>query len=417
MTAYSLSYSYGDYVHPEKANGPNFGLQRHWAMEVEENQINFNNRTAVLESAMPVLDADEGADITDAIATLQASLTPGATIILPPRNYKLGKNVVGAHGITMIPDIGIHQVEGGTIQTTANDQRLFYYQAASPVTHMRISGARLLNTGGHDGCQAIHLDGVDGTKRISRVRIRNIDIEFFDDASAAGIYMSYCANSDMREIWITNCHNGIWHNICADSSLNTIRAQNGNNIGLYIKGLEGSQADEGYSITNFTTNGQAVPMYVEDQDWGEMVGCSLTTSTNTVLTLDNAENWTIGDTAFSPGAGVPYRSVVVNDQCKFNNFSGCKFIGGNYGVENYGEGTGISDCTFRSNSANDILLSGANSKYCTIIGNRSDSNMASAVSILEAGAADWNRVAQNVLKHAVTIVGANSQAGGNINYP
>lgn len=31
----TISYSYGDYVHPEKANAPNFGLQRHWAMEME----------------------------------------------------------------------------------------------------------------------------------------------------------------------------------------------------------------------------------------------------------------------------------------------------------------------------------------------------------------------------------------------
>lgn len=412
MTFTPLTHAFGADVWPVGHSMLYADKWRTWSGEIEANQIDLNNRVALLEAAYPVLDAAEGTDITDAVNAKLATLSTGSTLILPPRNYLVGKNTASNSGIVMVPGVGIHQVRGGTISPTANGQQVFSYVASATAEDFRLSGMTINNGGGYTSCHGIKLDGTDSAKRLSKIRLSDIDFSGFSDIASRAIHLRYAANTRSRGLFTSQCYTGIYFDICADTILSDSQFQLGTGYGIYIGGTAGA-FDEGYSIASCTSNGQGAGFGIAGQDWGEMVGCSWTTCALGGGIMTSSTNWSLGGTTCAPAAAIP--ALSIDATCADIDILGGKYNSANYGIQNFGQGVGIIGSQFKANTSNDVLLSGASAKYCQVALIRSSSAIVN--SILEQSGADYNSFIGNVTKGAISSSLVNSVSTGNIDYP
>lgn len=347
---------------------------------------------------------DFGADNTngsDAKAAIQAaidSLTAG-TVYLAPGSYGL------ASALTMKPNVSLEADDPllALLVARANNVNLVQYTAVALTNGFSIRKLGF-SAGGFTGVRAVHLDGTDGTKRISLVTLEDLYIA----TCARGLDLKFCANTRCENVRLNDCDIGMYIDQCSDTTIYAGWAQNGSDYGIYITGGPGAY-DEGISITGFSTNGQVKGIGVSGQDWGQIANCSLTTASGGPLTFNNCNNWQITGGQFATGGGAPATPGISCDAlCTSLQITNNLIPLNTFGVNLLGERHVVKGNLFTGNSSIDINLQATK---CAVGGNVCHST-GSAVSIQEQAGSDYNNISGNTTNGTVGIVGANSKVNG-----
>lgn len=223
-----------------------------------------------------------------------------------------------------------------------------------------------------------------GLSKANGERISNIflsDLELFGTATelATGIDLKFCVNVKLSSIWISLTTTGISSDNSADVDMSSITVQNGSGTGISIIGDGaagvGYSQDEGYRLVGCNTNGQAVGLSIDGQDWGTASSCSFTTAPDGALVMAGSQTWRFSGCEFSASTFavvqvVPatYSSVVRNPYGV--QFTGCNISIGTWGMLLNGDEHVVSGCTFTACSANDLFMGNAGTtRYCSITGN------------------------------------------------
>ncbi|PHP66563.1 hypothetical protein CSC94_12805 [Zhengella mangrovi] len=308
---------------------------------------------------------------------------------------------------------GVHLEGAGEYQTilrpVANNDKVLQYTAGATVNDI---GLRKLgfDVNGKTNVTAIHLDGTDNAKRISGLNLKDLRIS---GAFVRGVYMRYCVNSGLQNIYQILVHDAFQLVESADSNLDDCEAQLGDGYGFLIQGGAGA-FDEGVRMTKCITNGQAYGLSVSGQGWGNAAACSFTTAANGPLVLAGAENWDFSACEFSTAGGTPAAPAAQMDSaCLDIGFASCKFILSTFGLILGGYRHNVVGCRFKANSNVDLQLT--NASLCTAHANTMDSE-GSTYSISESGSSDANSFVGNVENGLENIIGANSNSQGRIQY-
>lgn len=348
---------------------------------------------------------DHGADSTgsaDCAAKLQAainSLTTGI-VYLRPGSYKIASDVTLKPGVTLIGEDPLTtQLVAG-----ANNVKLLKYTAAATAQNFTIR--RLgFNAGGFTGVYGVHIDGTDVAKRCVYVSLEDL----YTQGCARGINVRFCAATTIEGCRSVSSTIGIYIDTCTDTTVDGGYAQLGGAEGLYIAG-SGGAADESVRVSGFSTNGQVKGATISGQDWGQFTGCAFLSCSGGPLTFINAENWKVQGCDLVTGGGSPATPGVQADaSCVAIQLVGNRCPINQRGIDLQGSKHVVTGNVLSGNTSNDIRIQSTNT---VVLGNLCDST-GTAVSILEAGSANYNNVAGNVTNGTVTIIGANSVSNGN----
>lgn len=329
------------------------------------------------------------------------SIRGGDTVYFPPGTYL-------TDSLTMKPGVTILGSGSKTSVMVArsNSTKIFTYTAASSQTYFNIFNLGFYSDS-KTSCYGVYLDGVDSAKRLSYIRLNDLNMY---GTFTGGIFLKYCANTFIRDAFMTNCTTGIYLNVCADTNIENCMVQLGSSYGYRIDGGAGA-FDEGVRLIGCSTNGQNIGLYINGQDWGIASGCSFTTAPGgAVLTAGTNSFWKIVGcdlaTGVTPTAGVNLSSGCTGFQISDNT------IGSNtFGVIIRGSKHCISNNYFVNNNNIDIYIDGA--LYSTFTGNVSTSTTGSEY---EVSPANYNAIVGNVNNVAPTIVGANTVNASNVTY-
>ena len=319
--------------------------------------------------------------------------------------------------VTLKPGVGLRGENKYSTRLKAgiNSAAMLVYIEASQV-HYYISVRDLgFDVNGHTGSVAIYLDGGDPDWRVANVTLADLDIRGTDTQEfATGIHISLLADCLIKDVVCTLVTNAFDVDGSADTDLTNCMAQLGSGNGFAVTGNMTGAVDEGCRLTTCSTNGQAVGLNINGQQWGCATGCSFTTcSIGSVFFSGACSEWKFSACEFAPAEGQVGNGVYFTDaNSKDILFSSCQFILGLYGAVLGGERISFVGCHFSNNVNNDILVGAA--KKCTISANICDSAVTN--SIIETTGADYNNINGNVTNGAVVKVGTHSVAANNVVY-
>jgi hypothetical protein len=291
----------------------------------------------------------------------------------------------------------------------SNNMRIFSYTAATSLkTGFGVVGMRLL-ANGKTTCTGIAIDGATSSIRCSQIRISDLNVE----GLYYGIFLTYCANTYISNVFSTSVDNGIYINNCADTDVVSCKVQNGSGIGFFIFGGAGA-FDEGVRLSACSTNGQYVGLSVSGQDWGDASACSFTTCPGGALVMSSATNWKFSASEFAVAGTTPATAAIqINSGCSGMSFSSCQISNSTFGAVVSGSKHSFMGCYFIANSNVDLYLSA--SGQVSVVGNVMDS-VGSAFSVVEAGGANYTACVGNVVNGSISLTGANSVAANNVSY-
>lgn len=352
-----------------------------------------------------------GDGVVDDTAAIQAainSLSYG-TVLLPSGGLFL------VSGLTLKPGVALVSTaaESATLLAASNGVTLLRYEAPIGPTPIGITveNLRLWNNG-KTNCAGVLVDGTSAAVRVSKVRLSNMAIEGQFDY---GIFLRFCANTFISNIFIALAEDGVRVDNCADTDIHSVKVQNGSGWGFYVSGGPGA-FDEGVRLTSCTTNGQHYGLGIEGQEWGVASSCSFTTAPGgPLVTVNNASNWRFSSCEFATAGANPNAAAVNLENTTVGfSFASCQMSNSTFGAAIRGAKHMMSSCYLTANSNVDIALEDVTSS--SIIGNVCDSTGPVSHSILESSAANNNAIIGNLCQLSVTTVGANTVSANNILY-
>jgi hypothetical protein len=292
----------------------------------------------------------------------------------------------------------------------ADNTSIFYYTAAAPTkTGFGVAGMRLI-LNSKLNCNAIVIDGTSSAIRCSQIRINDLNIE---GAFNNGVFLRYCANTYISNLFVSGVITGFFIDNCADTDIVSCKVQNGSGNGFYINGGAGA-FDEGVRLTSCSTNGQNVGLVINGQDWGDAASCSFTTCPGGALIMTSATNWKFSASEFATAGFTPTQPAIqINAACSGVSFSSCQISNSTFGAVVQGEKHSFMGCYFIANNNVDLYLSG--SSKVSVNGNIFDS-VGVGSSVLEVFGANYTACVGNVANGAISITGANSVNANNVSY-
>lgn len=344
---------------------------------------------------VPLLAANTAAANTTILQNA-INTASNTTVHLPPGRFPL-------NSVTLKPGVRLRGKgkEVTVLLCGSNSINVLQYTAATTQVGFAIVDIGF-DANSTTGSTAVSIDGATSAIRISEVSLLHVDAVGF----ARGIYLHYCANTQLTDLFISVCADAITIDNCADTDLLGCRAQNGSGVGFKIIGGVGA-FDEGVRIAACSTNGQNVGLQIDTQDWGDVSGSSFTTCAGgAVIGLNTVSNWKFVGCDISTATGTPAQpNLTMSTGCTNWSIVGCNIALGTFGAIIRGTNHTITGNTCFANSNIDIYLDGATG--CSVTGNVCTSTTASW-SILENGAADNNVIDGNRTAKLVTIIGPNS---------
>ena len=347
---------------------------------------------------------DQSAAVQAAINSLSNTnlIIPPGTIIMSDVALKAGVSIIGSGEYVT------------NIQAASSNLPILQYVASSNVIDFKISNVSFVS-GANTSVVGISIYGSDANIRCSDVHIDNITVS--GAGFSQGIYLRFCANTTLSNIKMSQVVDGITIDICADTNMYNCNIQLGSGKGFLINGDatsladRGTPNDEGVRLTGCTTNGQNIGLQISNHDWGQAVGCSFTTSPGGSLIITDTTQWSFAGCEFAPAADASCATTDAN--CQYLGFSACTFILGSFGIVFYGPNHTINSSRFHDNSNVDLFLSGATNS--SFVGNSFNSTV-NAISVIEAGAANYNVIVGNTAKGTINIAGANTISANNVLY-
>ena len=356
-----------------------------------------------------------GDGTTDDRAAIQSAIDSisSGVVIFPAGNYLIKTNGSGV-GLTLKPNVSLISFESASVYLLAGDNsiKLLNYvnpNASTLVSNFVISGINL-SSNSKTGCTGINIDGNATAARCSYIQISEMQL---NGAFSNGIYLKYCANTYLSNLFVSGTNVGVTLDNCADSDLVNVKVQSGSSYGFQVVG-GGGAFDEGTRLSNCSTNGQVYGLYINGADWGICTGCSFTTATSGAL-ITNGTNvhWKFTGCEFAVAGGSPANAGInLNSGCTDFIFIGCVISLNTFGMVLRGNLHIVSGCSFEANSNVDLYLDG-NSK-AVVSGNIFTSTGVSQ-SVLEASSNYTNAIG-NINNGTISLSGANSASANNINY-
>lgn len=356
-----------------------------------------------------------GDGTTDDRAAIQSAIDSisSGVVIFPAGNYLIGNNGSGV-GLTLKPNVSLISFESASVYLLAgaNSIKLLNYvnpSSSSIVSNFVISGINL-SSNSKTGCTGINIDGNATGARCSYIQISEMQL---NGAFSNGIYLKYCANTYLSNLFVSGTNVGVTLDNCADSDLVNVKVQSGSSYGFQVIG-GGGAFDEGTRLSNCSTNGQVYGLYINGADWGICTGCSFTTATSGAL-LTNGTNvhWKFTGCEFAVAGGSPANAGInLSSGCTDFIFIGCVISLNTFGIVLRGSLHIVSGCHFEANSNVDLYLDG-NSK-AVVSGNIFTSTGVSQ-SVLE-NSSNYTNAIGNINNGTISLSGANSASANNINY-
>lgn len=300
-----------------------------------------------------------GDGVTNDTAALQAALNGAAALDQPlyiPAGTYLSSNLIWPPTVKIF---GASK-DTTTIKALLDGTTLFSYTASAYVTGFQMKDITL-DSNSKTTVVLVQIDGVDDTKRIGQVEFT--DVIFFGTASKA-LYLKYCVGT-----WINNCLSelpvdGFIIENCADTNISQCAAWLGSGTGFKVSGTGGAtHYDEGIRLTGCVTNGQAVGLSVNTQDWGVATGCSFTTCSSGSAILTTATNWSFVNCEFASAAVAA--GLFATNACDNIIVTGCKFVLNSFGVVATGTYWNITGNSFWAGTNIDVYLSNTTSGIVT----------------------------------------------------
>jgi hypothetical protein len=347
-----------------------------------------------------------GDGITNDTAAIQNAINAAFGMLYFPTGSYLVNNLTLKEGLILYGA----GPQAALILCAANNTVIFYYGATSSTpTGFGVFGMRLLSNS-KTNCSAIVIDGSSSSIRCSQIRINDLNIE---GTFSNGIYLRYCANIYISNVFSASVVNGITIDNCADTDIISCKIQSGSGYGFIVNGGSGA-FDEGVRLSACSTNGQNIGLYISGQDWGDAAACSFTTCPGGALIMAASTNWKFSASEFAPAGAVPATAAIqIDASCSGMSFSSCQISNSTFGAAVSGSKHSFVGCYFVANSNVDLYLSG--SSKVSVNGNIFDSTGV-AWSVLEALGADYTACVGNVSNGLITLVGANSISANNVTY-
>jgi hypothetical protein len=356
-----------------------------------------------------------GDGTTDDRAAIQSAIDSisSGVVIFPAGDYLIGNNGSGV-GLTLKPNVSLISFESASVYLLAgaNSIKLLNYvnpNSSTLVSNFVISGINL-SSNSKTGCTGINIDGNTTSARCSYIQISEMQL---NGTFSNGIYLKYCANTYLSNLFVSLPSVGVTLDNCADSDLVNVKVQNGSSYGFQIIGGAGA-FDEGTRLSNCSTNGQGYGLYINGADWGICTGCSFTTAPSGAL-LTNGTNihWKFNGCEFAVAGTTPASSGInLSSGCSDFIFIGCVISLNTFGMILKGTSHIVSGCHFEANSNVDLYLDG--NTRAVVNGNIFTSTGVSQ-SVLENSSNYTNAIA-NINNGTITLSGANSASANNITY-
>ena len=356
-----------------------------------------------------------GDGVTDDRAAIQNAIDSisSGVIIFPAGSYLIDDDGAGA-GLTLKPNVSLVSFEGASVYLLAgaNSIKMLNYvnpSTSSIVSNFVISGINLTSNGA-TGCTAISIDGNTTGARCSYIQLSDMRI---DGAFNNAIYLKYCANTYMSNLFVSAAAIGITLDNCADSDLVNIKVQSGSSYGYQVIGGTGA-FDEGTRLSNCSSNGQGYGLYINGADWGICTGCSLTTAPLGAL-ISNGTNvhWKFTGCEFAVAGTTPANAGVnLSSGCSDFIFVGCLFSLNTFGLILKGSSHIVQGCHFETNSNVDLYL---DSNTRAVVNGNIFTSTGVTQSVLEA-TSDYTNAVGNISNGTITLSGTNSTSANNTTY-
>jgi hypothetical protein len=349
--------------------------------------------------------------VTDCSTALQAavdSISKGV-VFLPAGIYLINTGIIVPAQVRIVGE----SMGSTTVNAGANSMTLFTW-AVTGTTKFFFGIERVALSGN----AKTSVTGIDIHGTTSSIRASNVGInDMYLTSMAVGIDLELCANVDIMNIQMAACTVGYRQTNCADVDLSMIQVQNGTSYGFHIIGSTGGTAyDEGFRMTNCSTNGQGYGMLAVDMDFGDVAACSFTTCVSgPPCKLENCTQWNFVASEFAAADATPptYVGLQFDNTCDSCTVNGCNFLLNGYGLLPSGQKHAISGNRFSDNDVRDIFLS--NTLYSCVTGNVMAST-GPASSLTEAGTSNYNLINGNVSDKTQSKLGANSVVSNTLVY-
>jgi hypothetical protein len=356
-----------------------------------------------------------GDGTTDDRASIQSAIDSisSGVVIFPAGNYLIGSNGSGV-GLTLKPNVSLISFEGASVYLLAgaNSIKLLNYlnpNSSTLVSNFVISGINLSNNS-KTGCTGINIDGNTTSARCSYIQISEMQL---NGTFSNGIYLKYCANTFLSNLFVSSSAVGVTLNSCADSDLVNVKVQSGSSYGFQVLGTSGA-FDEGTRLSNCSTNGQGYGLYINGADWGICTGCSFTTAASgALITVGTCIHWKFTGCEFAVAGATPANAGInLSSGCSDFIFVGCVISLNTFGMILKGSLHTVIGCNFEANSNVDLYLDG-NSK--AVINGNTFTSTGVSQSVLE-NASNYTNAIGNINNGTISLSGANSASANNINY-
>jgi len=247
----------------------------------------------------------------------------------------------------------------------------------------------------------LHLAGRDADTRILEVRVEDCQFSLFAEA----VRLRLCSNVWLGNVHAAACITGVVIDTSSDVKLSRCFADNGGGWAYHISddGEHGASG-EGIYLMGCVSNAQAGGLLVENQSWGQAIGCSFTSCRGDAVVLDGASGWRVsqGEMATaSDGRGLVLRGAASKCIVEGNYIALCNGAilagGSDHLIAN-----NLLDAGIGANP--DIELAGL---ACKVGGNKCLS-MASRFSIVETGDANFNYITANMVQGQIAKQGQGS---------
>ena len=357
--------------------------------------------------------------VAESQSDVMEALTAMSTGIL---RIKAGTYLFGDAGsgiaITMRPGISIQGDGPGRTIIKANDNNLILFRypnvSGSTQTFFHLSDMSLLSNT-KTGVGAIDIDGNNAAVRCSDIRLDNLYISGDGvNPMTRAIRLDFCANTSIDDVFCILCTTGVETESCADTDMNMVKVQLGAGSGFYHHGLTGATAeDEGYRLTNCSTNGQGRGLLAQNVDFMKIAACSFTTCPSGPVTLQDVTQSTFSNCEYATAGDADQAGIDMDSDCDNVKIIGGTSLLNSFGVDLNGTHNIVADLTCHSNTNVDISITGT---HHTVHDNhlRSTTN---ANSIAEQAGADWNNIHDNTVdKPIAALVGGNSVSHDNLEY-
>ncbi len=352
-----------------------------------------------------------GDGITTCTAAIQAALDQA--------NANGGEDVLVPHGVfltdslTLYPKVTLRGEDNAssTLKARCPNCVLLTYTASVFASGFTIKNLNL-DSGGMTNVILIKLDGVNGTKRIGGIFLTDL---VFTGLADTAVWLRYAAGTWIRSCTSIQPANGFVIDNCADTNITDASAVLGSGTGFKVLGTPGdTHYDEGLRLTGCVTNGQAMGLTIDHQDWGIATGCSFTTCSGGAVHMYGGTNWKFSNCEFASAANNP--GFWGHPETGINNviITGCQFLLNNFGVLISGKAWIVTSNYFSAGSNADIMLLGA--VECTVITNNNCASNAVPWSIVGNAGVSAIIVRDNVVNGGVSSFGPRNNWLENLQY-